>query len=230
MDVNRRTALGVIGAMGASTLANRSARAQEPLPVPLPPVSRGNGVRGRMTGAKAAAAALYSEGVRCVYGVPGAQNNEFWDAMKGQGVPYLLVTNESSASVMADAAARVTGEVGVFCVVPGPGLTNAMTGIGEALYDSIPIVGIVTDVIRGPNAKIGQVHGLNNAALLRPICKMVIEIQHPSQIPPAIFQAYRVAVSGEPGPVGVVVPFNFLGETWDYDCATPPPCPSGSTR
>ena len=111
-----------------------------------------------MTGAQAAAAALCCEGVPCVFGVPGAQNNEFWDAMKARRVPYLLVTNESSASVMADASARVTGEVGVFCVVPGPGLTNAMTGIGEALLDSVPIVGIVTDVNRGPDAPIGQVH------------------------------------------------------------------------
>ena len=72
--------------------------------------------------------------------------------MKAHGVPYLLVTNEASASVMADAAARATGEVGVFGVVPGPGLTNAMTGIGEALLDSVPIVGIVTDVDRAPGS------------------------------------------------------------------------------
>ena len=51
---------------------------------------------------------------------------------------------------MADASARATGEVGVFSVVPGPGLTNALTGIGEALFDSIPIVGIITDVDRPP--------------------------------------------------------------------------------
>ena len=69
-----------------------------------------------------------------------AQNNEFWDALKAKGVPYLLVNTEASASVMADAAAHATGSVGVFSVVPGPGLTNALTGIGEALYDSVPIV------------------------------------------------------------------------------------------
>ncbi len=178
-----------------------------------------------MTGAKAAVAALRAEANRCVYGVPGAQNNEFWDAMKSEGLPYLLVTNESSASVMADAAARVTGEVGVFCVVPGPGITNALTGIGEALHDSIPIVGIVTDVLRGPHAKVGQVHGLPNAAILRPICKTVLEVQHQSQIPAAIHQAFRISVCGEPGPVSVVIPFNFLTETWDYDCPVPPPLP-----
>jgi acetolactate synthase-1/2/3 large subunit len=178
-----------------------------------------------MTGAKAATVALCSQGVRCVFGVPGAQNNELWDALKGHGVPYLLVTNEASASVMADASARVTGEVGVFCVVPGPGLTNAMTGIGEALHDSVPIVGIVTDVLQGPNAPVGQVHGLANAAILRPICKAVLVVQHQSQIPGAIHQAYHVARCGEPGPVGVVLPFNFLTEVWDYDCPVPPPPP-----
>ena len=62
-----------------------------------------------MTGAKAAVAALQCEGVPCVFGIPGAQNNEFWDAMKTLGMPYLLVTHEASASIMADACARATG-------------------------------------------------------------------------------------------------------------------------
>ena len=179
-----------------------------------------------MTGALAAASALECEGVPCVFGVPGAQNNEFWDAMKTKGVPYLLVTNESSASVMADASARVTGQVGVFSVVPGPGLTNAMTGIGEALLDSVPIVGLVTDVLRGPCAPVGQVHSLANSAILRPVTKAVIEVQHQGHIPGAIHRAYQIARAGEPGPVGVVLPFNFLNEVWDYDEPVPVDLPS----
>jgi acetolactate synthase I/II/III large subunit len=178
-----------------------------------------------MTGAQAAAAALACEGVRCVFGIPGAQNNEFWDALKARHVPYLLVACESSASVMADASARVTGEVGVFSVVPGPGLTNAMTGIGEALLDSVPIVGIVTDVNRGPDAQIGQVHSLPNAAILRPIVKNVIEVRHQAEIPGAIHQAFRVARCGEPGPVAVVIPFPFYNMAWDFDQGVPPPYP-----
>src|SRR5262249_8915140 len=128
-------------------------------------------------------------------------------------------------SVMADASARVTGEVGVFSVVPGPGLTNAMTGIGEALLDSVPIVGIITDVNRAPGAPIGQVHSLPNTALVRPIRKAVIEVRHQAEIPGAIHQAYRVARSGEPGPVAVVIPFPFFTEVWDYDQPVPPPYP-----
>jgi acetolactate synthase-1/2/3 large subunit len=223
--VNRRTAIEQLATLGAGTLAAGQAQAQDvPLPLPNPsapaPVPEHydtpQGVAGRMNGAQAAVAALCCEGVRCVFGVPGAQNNEFWDAMKSHGVPYLLVTNEASASVMADASARATGEVGVFALIPGPGITNALTGIGEALHDSVPIVGIITDVQLGPGAPIGQVHGLQNAALLRPVCKAVIEVRHASQIPESIWQAYRIALSGEPGPVAVLIPYPHLLEIWHY--------------
>jgi acetolactate synthase I/II/III large subunit len=183
------------------------------------------GVHGKMTGAQAAAAALACEGVPCLFGIPGAQNNELWDALKARQIPYLLVANEASASVMADASSRVTGAVGVFAVVPGPGLTNAMTGIGEALYDSIPMVGIITDIDRSPKAHVGQVHGLANAAIIRPVVKGLIEVRHQAEIPGAIFQAFRLARSGEPGPTAVLIPFPFYQEVWDYDQPVPPPYP-----
>jgi acetolactate synthase I/II/III large subunit len=229
MNVNRRTALGVLGALGAAAAATPAAAQTGPmpdLPPPFDPTAHAHsGVRGRMTGAMAAATALCCEGVPCVFGVPGAQNNEFWDAMKTIGLPYLLVTNESSSSVMADASSRVTGRVGAYAVVPGPGLTNAMTGIGEAWLDSVPIVGIITDVARGPCAPVGQVHGLFNTAILRPVNKAVIEVAHQGQIPGAIHQAFRIAVSGEPGPTAVVIPYPFFNEVWDYDEPVPPPLP-----
>ena len=225
-NLNRRDALGAIGLLGAAATAAVStpagARAAH---VELGKYNQRPGVQGRMTGAQAAAAALCCEGVRCVFGIPGAQNNEFWDALKGRGVPYLLVSHEASASVMADASARATGEVGVFSVVPGPGLTNAMTGIGEALLDSVPIVGIITDVSRGANAPIGQVHSLPNTPLVRPIVKAVFEVHEVAEIPGAIYQAFRFARLGEPGPVAVVIPFNLYAEVHDYDCPVPPPYP-----
>lgn len=231
MDLNRRNALGLIGSLGATTLAATPARAaQDPLssvspPAPSVHVPSGGGVRGRMSGAQAVVAALCVERVPRVFGVPGAQNNELWDAMKSHGLPYLLVTNESSASIMADASARVTGIPGAFAVVPGPGLTNALTGIGEALYDSVPIVGIVTDIDRRAGAPIGQVHGLANAAILRPVCKAVLELRHPGQIAAAIHQAFRTARCGEPGPAAVVIPYWMYNEVWDYNEPLPPPPP-----
>lgn len=228
--LNRRAAIGALGALGTLAALPTTSRAQLPAPLPpdpnvVAPHYHTGGVRGRMTGAKAAVAALQCEGVPCVYGIPGAQNNEFWDAMKTLGMPYLLVTHEGSASIMADACARATGTVGVCAVVPGPGLTNAMTGIGEALLDSVPMVALVTDVSHGPDKPAFQVHSLANTAILGPVTKAVYEIHHQAEIPTTIHQAFRVARAGEPGPVGVVLPYNFLTEIWDYDGVVPPPYP-----
>ncbi|MBX9627925.1 MAG: thiamine pyrophosphate-binding protein [Gemmataceae bacterium] len=180
-------------------------------------------VFGRMTGAEALTEALLLEGTGCVYGIPGAQENELWDAFKQKNLPYLLVTHEFSAAVMADAYGRVTGRPGVLCVVPGPGVTNALTGLGEALLDSSPVVAIVGDVGNGDKARPFQVHALPNADLLRPVCKCVYPVQTVEQIPAFVRQAFVAAVSGEPGPVAVVVPYNLLIEAADYRC--PPPAP-----
>ena len=104
---------------------------------------------GSMTGAKALVETLIQEGTECVFGIPGAQENELWDTFKTRGLGYLLVTHEFSAAAMADGYARSTGKPGVLCVVPGPGVTNSLSGVGETLLDSIPLVCIVGDVARG---------------------------------------------------------------------------------
>ncbi len=182
-------------------------------------------VFGRMTGAEALTEALLLEGTGCVYGIPGAQENELWDTFKQKNLPYLLVTHEFSAAVMADAYARTTGRPGVLCVVPGPGVTNSLTGLGEALLDSSPVVAIVGDVANGEKARPFQVHALPNVDLLKPVCKCVYPVQTVDQIPAAVRQAFVAALSGEPGPVAVVVPYNLLIEVADFRC--PPPAPQG---
>lgn len=182
-------------------------------------------VFGRMTGAEALTEALVLEGTGCVYGIPGAQENELWDTFKQKHLPYLLVTHEFSAAVMADAYARTTGRPGVLCVVPGPGVTNALTGLGEALLDSSPVVAIVGDISNGERARPFQVHSLPNVDLLKPVCKCVYPVQTVEQIPAAVRQAFVTAMSGEPGPVAVVVPFNLLIESADFRC--PPPAVPG---
>src|SRR5262249_8154692 len=106
-------------------------------------------VHGHLTGAQAVVATLIAEAVHCVFGIPGAQQTQLWDTMKSRHLPYLLVTHEFSAACMADGYARATGRPGVLCIVPGPGLTNSLSGLGEALLDSIPVVAIVGDVANG---------------------------------------------------------------------------------
>src|SRR5262249_44157129 len=164
---------------------------------------------------------LKAEGADVVFGIPGAQENELWDTMKSRGLPYLLVTHESSASGMADGYARATGKPGVICVVPGPGVTNALTGIGEALLDSIPLLCIVGDVARGDKYRPFQVHELPNAALLQQVTKAVYPVEDVAQIPAAVREAFAVAGAGEPGRVAVVIPYNLLIVKHKYDC--PPP-------
>lgn len=176
---------------------------------------------GKMTGAQALALALSTEGVGCVYGIPGAQENELWDTFKQKNVPYLLVTHEFSAACMADGYARSTGRPGVLCVVPGPGVTNSLSGLGEALLDSSPIVAIVGDIANGEKAHPFQVHCLNQVDLLKPVCKCVFPVQTVDQIPGAVRQAFVAAMSGEPGPVAVVVPYNLFIETADYHVGPP---------
>jgi acetolactate synthase-1/2/3 large subunit len=182
-------------------------------------------VSGHLTGAEALVEALLHEGTDCVFGIPGAQENELWDAMKSRHLPYLLVTHEFSAACMADGCARSTGKPGVLCVVPGPGLTNALSGIGEALLDSVPLVCVVGDVARGDKYRPFQVHELPQVGLLQQVTKGVFEVKHVAEIPAAVQEAFRLAVCGEPGPAAVVVPYNLLIEKYKFNCPPPPPPP-----
>lgn len=182
-----------------------------------PKSARTGWVTGRMSGARAIAETLAAEGVGCVYGIPGAQQNEMWDEFKSRGVPYLLASHEFSAACMADGYARSTGRPGVVCVVPGPGITNALTGLGEALLDSSPIVAIVGDVANGDRYRPFQVHSLCQVDLLKPVCKCVYPVVEGKQISATIRQAFRDAVTGEPGPVAVVIPYNLLIEVMEIN-------------
>jgi acetolactate synthase I/II/III large subunit len=173
-------------------------------------------VSGRMTGARAIADCLAAEGVGCVYGIPGAQENELWDEFKQRNIPYLLSAHEYGAACMADGYARSTGRPGVLCIVPGPGVTNALTGLGEALLDSSPIVAIVGDIANGDHYRPFQVHSLSQVDLLKPVCKGVFPITTVGQIAVTIRKAFQLAMHGEPGPVAVVVPFNLLIEMAEF--------------
>lgn len=200
--ITRRTVLKTAAATAAIST----------LPIAPEQASALGHAEGHWTGAAAIVECLKSEGVDCVYGIPGAQENELWDEFKARNLGYLLVTHEFSAACMADGYARSTGKPGVICVVPGPGITNCLTGLGEALLDSVPIVAIVGDVARGEKYRPFQVHALPNVDLLKPVTKGVFAAVQAGDIPGMIRQAFALAQSGEPGPVAVVVPYNLLIE------------------
>src|SRR5579864_5395489 len=178
--VSRRDVLKLAAAQGLAllpgTLAAAGPRRRRPT----------CSVQGTMTGAQALTETLRAEGTDCVYGIPGAQENELWDTFKSKRLPYLLVTHEFSAATMADGYARSTGKPGVLCIVPGPGLTNSLTGLGEALLDSIPIVCVVGDVANGERDRAFQVHALDHATILRPVTKQIFQVQRAAEIPMAV--------------------------------------------
>ncbi len=207
MEFSRRTLLHGAAVAGGLALASRAGAFGR---------AKGGVVEGKMTGAMAVTETLMQEGCDCVYGIPGAQENELWDAFKTKGLTYLLCTHEFSASTMADGYARATGKPGVLAVVPGPGVTNSLSGMGEALVDSIPLVAIVGDIAQGEKFRPFQVHCLDQVALLKPVTKGVFHTETVDQIPNAIRQAFALAESGEPGPVAVVIPYTQLIDTFDF--------------
>src|SRR5262245_33759345 len=203
MTLNRRQLLKLVPAPCLAALLSPRAQGQIGMP------RRPGWVRGHLTGAQALVETLQAEGVECVFGIPGAQENELWDVMKDRRLGYLLVTHEFSAAAMADGYARSTGKPGVLCIVPGPGLTNSLSGLGESLLDSIPVVCVVGDVANGARNRPFQVHCLNHAALLEPVTKRVFSVENVADIPAVLRQAFQCAKGGEPGPVGVIVPYNL---------------------
>jgi len=114
---------------------------------------------------------------------------------------------------MANGYGRATGKPGVFIVVPGPGLTNALTPVAEALVDSTPLLGIVTDVPRSHHHY--QMHQIQQTLLSQPIVKSVKELERASDIPSTIKHMLQLTTEGEPGPCLLQIPSNLYWEKVD---------------
>ncbi len=175
----------------------------------------------KKTGAWLVRFALEQIGVRYTFGIPGVHNTEIYDELnKSDQIQPVLVTHEGGAAFMADAISRTSDHIGTLLIVPAAGVTHAASGIGEAFLDGIPML-VIAGGIRTDTGKTYQLHEMDQHALLAPITKKTYKIETHEQIIPAIYEAYRVATGGEPGPVFVEVPVNlqlFPGEV----SGTPP--------
>ncbi len=121
---------------------------------------------------------------------------------------------------MADGYARSTGKAGVMCVVPGPGVTNSLTGLGEALVDSIPIVAIVGDIAQGEKYRPFQVHCLDQVGTAQAGDQGRLPRRRGrTNSAVTIRKAFALAVAGEPGPVAVVIPYTMLIEAHHFKYA-----------
>jgi acetolactate synthase-1/2/3 large subunit len=169
----------------------------------------------RLTGGAIAVRALEDESVPFAFGIPGTHNIELYDALAASTrVRTVLVTDEQSASFCADAVWRASGRLACVNVVPGAGLTHAMSGIAEAYLDTIPLL-VLGCGIRRDTDRAYQLHDVEQVEMVRPVTKAQFRPKDGAELYAVIREACRVARDGAPGPVFVEVPANLYLTTHD---------------
>ena len=160
----------------------------------------------QMTGAKMVVKALKDQGVDTVFGYPGGAVLPIYDEIFQQNeIRHILVRHEQGAVHAAEGYARSTGKPGVVLVTSGPGATNAVTGLTDALMDSIPLVVLTGQV---PTFMIGSdaFQEADTVGITRPCTKHNWLVKDTDQLAPILHEAFHVAKSGRPGPVLVDIP------------------------
>ncbi|MEM7129997.1 MAG: thiamine pyrophosphate-binding protein [Chloroflexota bacterium] len=162
------------------------------------------------TVAEVFAQTLKSAGIEQVFGLPGGENAELMDAIRREGIDFVLVRNESSAVFMADSTARLTGKPGVCLTTLGPGAANAFAGVAHAWLDRAPIL-IVTaqSISRLLDHHTHQV--LDLQAIFHPVTKMTEEVTT-NNVASVVEEALRLTTDGRPGPVHLGVSSEMAGQ------------------
>ncbi|QQS48590.1 MAG: thiamine pyrophosphate-binding protein [Acidobacteriota bacterium] len=172
----------------------------------------------KKTGAWLAVYALEQIGVRYTFGIPGVHNTELYDELsQSEQITPILVTHEQCASFMADAISRTTDTIGCCAIVPAAGMTHAMSGIGEAYLDGIPLL-VISGGIRRDSGRHYQLHDIDQQRVLDGITKAAFLVKRHDEVIPTIYKAFEIATSGEPGPVFVELSGDvqlFTGEVDD---------------
>ena len=170
-----------------------------------------------ITGAQAIIDSLVAEGVDTIFGYPGGGIMPFYDQLhfNREKLHHILVRHEQAAVHAAEGYARSSGKVGVCVATAGPGATNLVTGIADAMMDSTPIVCITAQVQKeGLGASSFQEADIISITL--PITKWNYEVTSADEIGPVMAKAFRIAQSGRPGPVVVSITKNAQTEMTDF--------------
>jgi acetolactate synthase-1/2/3 large subunit len=162
-----------------------------------------------MNGGQALIRSLVGEGVRTVFGVPGAGQYEGVDALYNEpDIRYVSVRHEQEASYMADGYARGSGEIAAVLVVEGPGIFNTMAGIATAFATSTPML-----VVTGSQHHRSKGLNLDESAWLGPLTKWVGRAYSPADIPALVQEAFRQLRTGRPRPVAIEIPSSAFSTT-----------------
>jgi acetolactate synthase-1/2/3 large subunit len=162
---------------------------------------------------------LKAEGVEHVFGIPGGANLPTYDALYDAGVRHIQCRHEQGAGHAAEGYAKASGRVGVALATSGPGATNLITPIADAMMDSVPTVFITgqvrTDLLGTDGFQEADISGMT-----MPVVKHSLMIQDPRDIPRAIHEAFHIARTGRPGPVLVDIPQDLSRADIQYEPVT----------
>ena len=175
-----------------------------------------------MRAADALMEALKAEGVEHVFGIPGGANLPTYDALYDAELMHVQARHEQGAGHMAEGYAKSSGRVGVAMATSGPGATNLVTAIADAMMDSVPTVFITgqvrTDLLGTDGFQEADVNGIT-----MPVVKHSFMVQDPRYIPDYVHAAFHIASTGRPGPVLVDIPQDLSRADIDYEPSTDQP-------
>ena len=169
-----------------------------------------------LTGAQMICECLVREGVEYIFGIPGGATLPFYDLLpQYPQLKHILVRHEQVAAHAADGYARASGKVGVCCATSGPGATNLVTGIANAWLDSVPIVALTGEVVRGLVGRDGfQEADITGITL--PVTKHNYLALDAADLPRIMREAFYIALTGRPGPVLIDVPRDVFQQKAEF--------------
>ncbi len=170
----------------------------------------------KITGSEALIKSLIYQGVDTVFGYPGGAIMPVYDSLyKQKEINHILMRHEQSAAHAAEGYARVSGKVGVCIVTSGPGATNTLTGIGDAMLDSTPIV-VIAGQVASSALGTDAFQEIDMVSISQPITKWSYQIRKAEDIPWAVARAFYIAKSGRPGPVILDFAKNAQIDAFEY--------------
>src|SRR3954467_15907329 len=162
---------------------------------------------------------LKAEGVDVVFGLPGGANLPTYDAFYDAGITHILVRHEAGGGDAAEGYAKATGKGGGALGTSGPGAPNLVTPIPDAMMDSIPVV-FITGQVKTDLLGTDGFQEADTIGITLPIVKHSFMIQHPTEIPRTLHEAFHIARTGRPGPVVVDIPTDLSRADIDYEPVT----------
>src|SRR2546427_19888 len=160
-----------------------------------------------MNAAQLLVSCLESEGVRFAFGIPGEENLELMDALRGTSVRFILTRHEGAAAFMADVYGRLSGRAGVCLATLGPGATNLVTGVADAFLDRAPLVAVTAQ------ANLSKIHRESHQyvdilQLFSRITKWNARVESPDVVPEILRKAFKLSEAEKPGATHVELPEN----------------------